>query len=232
VLLDIDCGMHRTGVLPCEEAVRLYRQIAEAKGLRAGGLHAYDGHIGDADLAERTANCDAAFAAVIELQEQLLKLGLPVPRLVAGGSPTFAIHARHTERELSPGTSVLWDFGYGEKFPDLPFEPAAVVLTRVISKPGKDRLCLDLGHKAIAAEQPPPRVRLLELPDAVAIMHSEEHLVVETPRADEFHIGQCLHGIPRHICPTVALQSEAWVVDEGVADERWPITARARRLEI
>ena len=127
---------------------------------------------------------------------------------------------------------MLWDFGYGEKFADLPFVPAAVLLTRVVSKPGQTRLCLDLGHKAVASENPHPRVRLLELPDAVAVMHSEEHLVVETPRAGDFRIGQCLHGIPRHVCPSVALHSEAWVVENGAARECWPITARARRLTV
>ena len=206
--------------------------IADTRGLRAGGLHAYDGHITEPDPAARTAQCDAGFAGVLDLRDRLTQLGLPVPALVAGGSPTFAIHARHADRELSPGTSVLWDFGYGDKFADLPFLPAAVLLTRVVSKPGQDRLCLDLGHKAIAAENPQPRVRLIELPDAVAVMHSEEHLVIETPRAGEFRIGQGLHGIPRHVCPTVALHSEAWVVENGAARERWPIAARARRLNV
>src|SRR5207237_4821328 len=128
------------------------------------------------------------------------------------------------ERECSAGTCVLWDLGYGDKFADLPFQTAAVLLTRVISKPGKNRLCLDLGHKAVAAENPPPRVRLFELPEAIAIMHSEEHLVIESPRAEEFQIGQCLHGIPHHVCATLALYNEAWVVQNGSARECWPIT--------
>ena len=232
VLLDLDCGMGRTGVAPGHEAERLYRLIAETPGLTVGGLHAYDGHIHESDLVARKAQCDAAFSGVLALRAQLLRFGLSVPRLVAGGTPTFAIHAQHADRELSPGTCVLWDFGYADIFLDLPFEVAALLLTRVVSKPGANRLCLDLGHKAVAAENPPPRVRLLELPDANAIVHSEEHFVVETPRAHEFRVGQCLHGIPRHICPTVALHSEAWVVESGAARECWPIVARARRLRI
>jgi D-serine deaminase-like pyridoxal phosphate-dependent protein len=112
------------------------------------------------------------------------------------------------------------------------FLPAALLLTRVVSKPGPTRLCLDLGHKAVAAENPHPRVRLLELPDAAAVMQSEEHLVIETPRASEFAVGDALHGIPRHICPTVALHSEATIVRAGAAAERWPILARARRLSV
>jgi D-serine deaminase-like pyridoxal phosphate-dependent protein len=227
VFLDIDCGMHRTGVAPGPEAARLYRRIEKAGGLTASGLHAYDGHLHDADLAARTALCEAAFEPVLALKAEL-----NAPVLIAGGSPTFAIHAGHSDRELSPGTTVLWDFGYGDKFPELGFLPAALVLTRVISKPESGRLCLDLGHKAIAAENPHPRVRLIELPDANAVTHSEEHLVVETPEAGRFAIGQCFYGIPRHVCPTVALYSEAWAVENGEARERWPIVARARRLTV
>ena len=231
VLLDVDCGMHRTGVAP-EAALELYSELSTSAGLRAAGLHAYDGQIHERDPAARRAQCDAAFAPVIALRSAMEKAGLPVPALVAGGTPTFPFHAAHADRECSPGTSVLWDFGYGDKFADLPFQCAAVLLTRVVSKPGPHLLCLDLGHKAVAAENPQPRVRLLELPDAIPVMHSEEHLVIETPRAAEFAVGDALHGLPRHVCPTVALHSEAVVVRGGAAVERWPITARTRRITI
>lgn len=232
VYLDVDCGMHRTGVLPGAVAIDLYRQLTITPGLRAAGLHAYDGHIHEAEVEVRRALYDEAFAPVLALRRDLEAAGLAVPVLIAGGSPTFPFHAKETDRQCSPGTTVLWDFGYGDKFVDLPFLPAAVLLTRVISKPGPNRLCLDLGHKAVAAENPHPRVRFLELPDAVAVTHSEEHLVIETPRAAEFSVGDTLHGIPRHICPTVALYNEAIVVRAGAAAECWPIAARARRLTI
>jgi D-serine deaminase-like pyridoxal phosphate-dependent protein len=232
VWLDIDCGTARTGTPPGPEADRLYHLLAQTKGLRAAGLHAYDGHLHNPDLEKRTNLCTAAFESVLQMRTRLEQAGFGAPPLIAGGTPTFAIHARHADRLLSPGTSVLWDFGYGDKFPDLPFAPAALLLTRVISKPGRNRLCLDLGHKAVAAENPHPRVRFLELPDAAAITHSEEHLVIETERAAEFRLGQTLHGIPRHVCPTVALYSEACVIEGGAARDRWPITARARRITV
>jgi D-serine deaminase-like pyridoxal phosphate-dependent protein len=232
VLLDVDCGQHRTGVPADRLAAELYRQIAATPGLRAAGLHAYDGHIHEADPALRRTQCESDFAPVTKLRSELENAGLPVPALVAGGSPTFPFHAAHADRECSPGTTVLWDFGYSDKFADLPFLPAAILLTRVVSKPAPNRLCLDLGHKAVAAENPHPRVRLLELADAQAVTHSEEHLVIETPRAAEFAVGDVLHGIPRHVCPTVALYSEATVVRAGAASACWPITARARRITI
>ncbi|MEQ1859718.1 MAG: D-TA family PLP-dependent enzyme [Chthoniobacteraceae bacterium] len=232
VFLDIDCGMHRTGVMPGPDAFALYRLLAGQPGLRAAGLHAYDGHLHQQDPAERERECEAAFEPVLALRRELEAAGLPVPVLVASGSPTFAIHAKHHDRELSPGTTVLWDFGYGDKHADLPFLPAAVLLTRVVSKPGPNRLCLDLGHKSVAAENPHPRVLLLEIPEATFAMQSEEHLVIETPRASEFVIGQPLHGIPRHVCPTVALHNEAVVIDRGAVVDRWPITARGRRITV
>ena len=232
VLLDVDCGQHRTGVAPGADALRLYRLIASSPALRPGGLHVYDGHIHQSVLAEREANCAADFAPVLAFHRELLAAGLPVPRVVAGGTPTFPIHARNPAFECSPGTCVLWDFDYAELFAELDFLVAAVVLTRVVSKPGPNRLCLDLGHKAIASEKPHPRVKFLNLPDATAIAHNEEHLVVESAEAGRLAVGDCLYGVPRHICPTVALHSEATVIRDGRATERWRITARERRLTI
>jgi D-serine deaminase-like pyridoxal phosphate-dependent protein len=232
VLLDLDTGMHRTGVEPGARAFELYQLINKLPGLRAGGLHAYDGHLSVADLAERTAKCDAAFEGVEGLKAQLECARMPVPRVVAGGTPTFPIHAKREDVECGPGTCVFWDAGYGMKLPDMDFLVAALVLTRVVSKPGANRLCLDLGHKAIAAENPHPRVRLLGLPDAKAVMHSEEHLVVETPRAGEFPVGAVFYGEPWHICPTVALHSQAVVVRANRAEARWQVVARERVLTV
>lgn len=232
VLLDLDIGQHRTGIAPDANAFELYQLLAKLPGLTPGGLHAYDGHLHSTDVAQRTAECDAAFAPVNALRRQILSDGLPVPRVVTSGTPTFAIHARRPDVECSPGTSVFWDAGYGHKVPDLNFLPAAVLLTRVVSKPTPTRLCLDLGHKAVASEMPHPRVVLLNLPDATAVVHSEEHLVVETPHAAEFKVGDVIYGIPWHICPTVALHNEVQVVRNGRVEDQWQVTARARTLTI
>jgi len=231
--VDIDCGMRRTGVPPGPRAIDLYRLLTNTPGVRALGLHAYDGHIHDRDPAARAATCEAGFKPVLALRAELEIQHLPVPRIVAGGTPTFPVHARRgNEVECSPGTCVLSDFGYSSNFPDLDFLHAALVLTRVVSKPGGNRLCLDLGHKAIASENPHPRVHLLDVPDARFVMHSEEHLVIETDLADRFDVGTPVYGVPWHVCPTVALHSDAFVVADGRAAEQWQVVGRARRLTI
>jgi len=232
VLVDVDIGQHRTGLPAGPEAVKLYHAIASLPNLKPGGLHAYDGHISDADPAVRKAACDDAFAAVAKLKSDLESAGFPVPRVVAGGSPTFPFHARRPDVECSPGTTVFWDSGYGSKLSDLDFLPAALVLTRVVSKPGANRLCLDLGHKALASEMPHPRVQFLNLPDYNALTHSEEHLVIESANAHKFKIGDCLYGVPRHICPTVALYSIATVIENHQIVGSWKVVARERRISI
>ena len=232
LFLDLDCGMHRTGVMPGPRAVELYRLLVASPGLTAAGLHAYDGHIRDADVAVRTRVCDAAFAPVRAMRDQLVEAGLPVPALVIGGTPTFPIHARRPEVECSPGTTVFWDLGSSATLPDLDFLPAVLLLTRVISRPGTNLLCLDLGHKAVASEMAPPRVELMGLPDTKAVGHSEEHLVLETDRAGEFAVGTAFYAIPWHVCPTVALHNEAVVVRNGRAGERWQVVGRARTITI
>jgi D-threonine aldolase len=195
-------------------------------------LHAYDGHIHEGDPALRERMCNEAFAPVEALAAELRAGGLAVPRIVAGGTPTFRIHARRPGVECSPGTCVLNDVGYGGKFKDLDFKIAACVLTRVISKPAANLITTDLGHKAVAAENPQPRAEFPDLPDAKLVTHSEEHLVIETSAAARMSVGDVLYAFPKHICPTVALYNEAVTVTGGRAGERWPISARARRLRI
>lgn len=230
LLIDLDVGFQRSGIAPGPAALALHRTLAASPGLRAGGLHVYDGQLQQPDRAERARAADAGFAPAGALHAELLRLGLPVPRVVCGGTPTFPIHALRPNVECSPGTCVLWDAGYRTKIPDLDFLNAAVLLTRVISRPGTNRLCLDLGHKAVASEMPHPRVLFPALPDAKPVVHSEEHLVLETPRAAEFPVGTALYGLPWHICPTTALHDKVQVVRGGRVTEQWQVAARARQL--
>ena len=92
-------------------------------------------------------------------------------------------------------------------FPDLDFLPAALVLARVVSRPGDRRLCLDLGHKAVRLREPAPaRFISSTPPSARAVAHNEEHLVVEIDSAAEWPkwapVGTAFRGtsVPRWLC--------------------------------
>ena len=223
LLIDIDCGMHRTGIMLGDRVEQLRRLIESSPHVSFAGLHVYDGHIHDASIDDRRR----AVAPVIDaIREYTQSRGETT--IIAGGTPTFPMWAADTPWECSPGTPILWDIGYGGDYDDLPFEIAAALLTRIVSKPGDGMLCFDLGHKSIAAEMPLDRRLILsKIDDAVFVGQSEEHLVVSTPRASEYSVGDAMLAFPRHICPTVARYPEAHVIQNAtVTGEKWLIAAR------
>jgi len=232
IWLDINNGMNRTGITPDDEAIRLYRMINDLPMLKSEGLHVYDGHIHEKDLAERKKICDKSFATVLRFVKELKKIGFSQVKIVVGGTPSFPIHAKRIDVESSPGTTLLWDYGYSSSFPDMQFLHAAVLIMRVISKPAEDLLCLDLGHKAVASEMPQPRVKILNIKDYTITNHSEEHMVIRTSEARKFKTGDPLFGIPWHICPTVDRHDYVTVVSNHKATGRWNVEARRRIITI
>lgn len=225
VFIDLNVGMNRTGIKPAD-ALALYALCQTLPGVRVVGLHAYDGHIHTTELPLRTQQADDTFALADGVRQAIADAHNVTLPLVMGGTPTFALHARHPDVTVSPGTFVFWDAGYSQLLPDLPFDWAAVLLMRVISVIDEQTLCLDLGHKSVAAENPLPRVVFLDQPDAVPIGQSEEHLVVRVADAHRHPPGTVWYGIPVHICPTVNLYDIVSVVVDNQCVGTWPVTAR------
>lgn len=233
VYIDLNVGMNRTGIAPGNEAIELYQECMSLKGIRPIGLHAYDGHIRMKDFEQRRKKCDEVFRIVEDTQKELGDKGFPKPVIIAGGTPTFPIYAQMKDVECSPGTFIFWDAGYERICPEQPFHAAALVISRIISMPGKNTLCLDLGHKSIAAEKElADRVRFLNAPDLKFSGHSEEHLVAEAPEGHSYKPGDVLYGLPVHICPTVALYEYASIIKNHKVAGEWRIIARDRRINV
>jgi D-serine deaminase-like pyridoxal phosphate-dependent protein len=236
VVVDLDTGQHRTGIAPGEEAIALYELLSRLPGVRPGGLHVYDGHNHQESYVERQNAATNQLRPALAVRDTLERKGLPVPRLIVGGTPTFPVYARMDlpGAELAPGTCILHDHGYGSKFADLSgFIPAALLLTRVISRPTSTRVTLDLGYKAIASDPPAgKRCILLDVPEYEALLQNEEHFVIDTAAAARFQPGDEVYAIPTHICPTVALHRFAYVIEAGAVVDRWQIVARDRMLSV
>ncbi|MEN7551802.1 D-TA family PLP-dependent enzyme [Rapidithrix thailandica] len=228
VFVDIDNGMHRTGTPPGKDALELCRFLHLSPELHFKGLHIYDGHLHQASFQKRKEACQQAFQPVQDLMEQLDKEKIPLEEVVCGGTPTFPIHAEDPSRKLSPGTPLLWDWGYANSFPDLDFQIAAVLLTRVVSKPAPHLLCLDIGYKALAAEMPHPRIYFPGLENVQFLNHSEEHMVISVENAQEISVNQVIPGYPIHICPTMALHEEVYVMENSQVVGKWQVKARNR----
>lgn len=223
--LDVNNGMNRTGILP-EKGAALYQKITQNPDLKAKGVHVYDGHIRPLELEKRVLKCNEDFRAVADMLAQIETQGMEVENLITGGSPSFYPHSLRQHTLLSPGTTLLWDLGYQKIWKESPFVQAAVLATRLISKPADHFYCFDLGHKAVASEMPLPRVKILGLEGAVHKGQSEEHLILEYKEPTNFKIGDLFYAIPYHICPTVAKYQKAYTVQDGAIGPFWEIEAR------
>jgi D-serine deaminase-like pyridoxal phosphate-dependent protein len=233
VYIDLNVGMNRTGIVPGLEALQLYIDCNALPGIKLIGLHSYDGHIHDTDLAVRTKRCNESFEPVKKLQQSIKEKGYPEPIIVAGGSPTFPIHAERKVVECSPGTFVYWDRGYSLTCAEQPFLTAALVVSRVISLPDQTKLCLDAGHKSVSAENElNKRVYFLNAPELVLVGQSEEHLVVDAGKDHHYNVGDVLYGMPYHVCPTIALYERAITIEDNKINGEWRNIARDRKINI
>ena len=231
-MVDLDVGMHRTGVL-LGEATDLYRQAAAHPHIETRGLHVYDGHDHYSDPAEREQVAQVHIDEVRGLVRHLRGEGLSVERLVGGGSFSFAYYARAEGFCGSPGTCIYWDTGYGDAMPDMPFQWAALVMGQVVDVHSDDQgqtITTDLGHKAICGDIPlAKRARLLDDPEAELVGQNEEHGVFRW-QGSLPAIGTYVLAVPGHVCPTTMRYPGSYVLDaEGQVVDYYPHTARDRQ---
>jgi len=109
--------MNRTGIPPGSAAVGLYSELCNLPGLEVVGVHAFDGHVLETDLQQRTALCEQLYEPVKQMVKEVNELYHSSLKVVLGGSPSFPVYAAHTNVECSPGTFVFWDAGYAEMLP-------------------------------------------------------------------------------------------------------------------
>ena len=227
-LVDVNSGMNRTGIEAGAEACALVDLIRKTRGVRFEGLHSYGSPPAPGGPSDREPVYRRALQTVIDARTAVEKLGVRVPRVVAGNSMDFALAATMAGiDEVSPGTWILWDKGYETLLPDH-FAYAALVVGRVISRPSPTLFAVDAGYKSVSADPAIPHAQVLTAPCSEVVGRWEEHLLVRlaTP-SPEPAVGAPAYIVPVHVCSTVNLWDEAVVVDaRGEITGRWQIAAR------
>jgi D-serine deaminase-like pyridoxal phosphate-dependent protein len=235
VFVDVNPGMNRTGIPMNDEAAVL--AVVRAAGDRFRGLHFYDGHLHDADLAARRLAIFAGYQRLLQLVDVLAAEGIATPELITAGTPAFH-HALHFDafanseafvHRISPGTVVFHDARSQLDNPDVELQPAALVLSRVISHPAADIATCDAGSKSVAAEAGDPCAFVLGNGSLQGLPPSEEHLPLHCTGALPPR-GTHLLLVPRHVCPTVNLAEQCVLIDGNAAPRIVPVTARAHEL--
>ena len=242
VFVDINPGMNRTGVEQdqTEKVLRLVHAVEEAE-LQFSGLHYYDGQLGGFDEPERTAAAHAGYDRLLKLVVAIQDSGTSVPEVITAGTPTFpcsltykGFHGAGFIHRVSPGTIVYCDAtSLAQLAAEYGYAPAALVLTRVVSRPHDGIITCDAGHKAVSADAGVPTCVIAGHPELTPLAPSEEHLpmALNRERAGP-QVGEALYLLPRHVCPTVNNFDSALLVRDGRIASVEKVTARGREAPL
>lgn len=236
VLVDVELGFGRTGVLTSDAAETLARAIAAAPALRLAGVQAYGGHLQHtADHGERLKLSRRAHAFIGEVVDRLTSIGMPPEIVTGGGTGTHAIDsAEGPFTEIQAGSYVFMDAEYRdivyEQGRDWPFGNSLFVQTAVISVNVAGSVTTDAGTKSFALNGPKPRIVTPGLTQASYDYSGDEHGRVKFgPGMTAPVLGERLECMVSHCDPTVVLYDAFHCVRGDVLVDIWPVDARGRR---
>ena len=243
LFVDVNPGMDRTGIEQHREAdvVALVRSIVDA-GLEFRGLHYYDGHIrGPADDFESERTAHRGYDRLLELVAAVERDGPRVPEVITAGTPAFPwtlsyqpFRTASFVHRASPGTLVYNDVTTLAQLPPaFGYQPAALVVSAVVSHPRAGRVTCDAGHKTVSADAGVPTCEVLGHPDYQPLKPSEEHLPIGVPDGARVpEVDARVYLLPRHVCPTVNNFDEALIVRDGKIEGVEAVTARGREAPL
>jgi len=225
LLVEIDIGMGRCGVIPGQPALQLARRIGEVKGVRFDGIQAYEGHVVyTKDARQREEQTRQAIEVAVHTRRMIESAGIPVQILSGGSSSTYQFTGTiDGVDEIQAGSYATMDWAYKEMCTE--FEIALSVMSRVISHPAPRHAVLDVGYKGLGDEFGPPRVKHM-LESDIQFRLSEEHCTGRN--VPEWRVGAAVELIPSHACTTCNLYRELHVHEQGRVVEVWPIEGSGR----
>jgi 3-hydroxy-D-aspartate aldolase len=231
IIVDIDIGLHRTGIAPGEPALRL-AQRAKAAGLTFMGLQGYAGQLQHiAGFEERKAKSLEAMKMLRDTRDLLVKNELPCPIVSGGGTGTFNIDAEaRVFTELQAGSYIFMDKQYHEvtiaNGAPMPFETSLFVQTTVISNNTAGLVTTDAGFKAFATDAGPPLLQFGAPEGASYFFFGDEQGGIFT--TTKMELGSVVVCNAPHCDPTVNLYDFYHVVEGDALIDIWPIEARGR----
>lgn len=235
LLVDIDPGIHRTGVADPQSALALAKQINAAPNLSFAGVQFYCGsqqHIEEfaarrEAIVERTDYLKGIIALLTEN-------GLAPRIITGGGTGTHSIDAElGVFNELQVGSYVFMDKQYASC--DLvgdgaqAFETSLLVDARVISANHPMLVTVDAGFKAFATEAGPPPV-VSGAPDGsqYRFMGDEHGALIPPKGVAPPALGEVVTFAAPHCDPTVNLYEAYHAVRGDTLVDIWAIEGRGR----
>ena len=232
IFVDVNSGMNRTGIR--QDHFTEILDLAVNAGSQFRGVHYYDGHIAGFGASERQNHTQEGYGHLMKIVHQFLESGLDVGEVITSGTPAAPYALSYPEfsnapftHRISPGTVVYNDMSSLEQLPGFGYQPAALVLTTVVSHPTERTVTCDAGHKSISADAGVPTCSVLGYEYLKPLKPSEEHLPIESESGEGLpKPGESLYLLPRHVCPTVNNFDEALFVVNGRVDSVQRVAAR------
>lgn len=228
VLIEIDLGMRRCGVLPGSTAVSLAREIARHPSLAFAGIMGWEGHLLTIeDPTEKRQRIADAIDGLATTQQSLIASGIPCPIVSAGGSGSFPITGTlGVATELEAGGAIFMDLFYRNKCHIEGMEFALTVLATVISRPEATRAVIDAGRKTLSPDLHLPAVK--DRTDLSVQWLSAEHGILSVEESPSPSIGEKLELIPGYGDWTTVLHDHYFVFRSNRLEAIWPLEARSR----
>lgn len=228
VLVEVDPGNGRTGVVGAEAAVAVAASAGEA-GLRVDGVFAHGGH-GYRPGAAGAAGADEV-RTLGEAASALRDAGFEAPIVSAGSTPTRHAAATGPITEIRAGTTVYGDHQQ-VVLGSIRAEDCALVIAATVVSVRDGGFVLDAGAKALTkdrAEWLPGYGSLPAWPEATIERLADYHGIVRLPAGVAGPaLGAVVAIVPNHVCPVVDVVDAFTVVLPDGATERWPVDARGR----
>ncbi|MFX0101470.1 MAG: alanine racemase [Candidatus Hodarchaeota archaeon] len=226
VLLDIDVGMGRTGVLPGAPSLEMANFVKDAPFLELVGFQVYEGHLNYLlDFDEKKTQTHDCMKLVVDTRDLLNDNDFEIDYITASGTSTSSISSQYPGiTEIQPGTYIFSDVHTQDRCPE--YEIALTILSTVNNKVGKNMYTLDMGSKSVATADGKPELR--DYPSSKMQMLNEEHGQFRAKKGDTFEIGQKIELVPAHVCPTCNLYDHYNVIKDGEFIGKWNIEARGK----
>jgi D-serine deaminase-like pyridoxal phosphate-dependent protein len=228
VLVEVDTGMHRSGVDSPQEALAVARRVQALPSLRMEGLSGYEGHCSmEMDTELRHQKQAAAMSYFVEVADLLEANGVPCPILSAAGTATAfwtGSNPRITELQLG-SYAAMDDFHY---LMEPSFKKATSAVVTVISR-RKDRVVLNLGKKTFGAADVgniPAYPRIMGFEDLKPYRFDEEHATYDADASCPLKVGDVV-GFHLGYTPFAVNYFDAYhVIEDDKVVDIWPIMPR------
>ena len=227
VLVELNTGMNRAGVLPGQPALELSRLAHETPGVRYRGLMAWEGHaVRIEDHEEKRQVIAEAIGKLLESVALCRDAGLPIDIISAGGSGTYKVTPFFEQiTEIQAGGAILSDATNRKRHVET--DPAIFLRATVTSRPEPDRILHDAGFKALPVFYGDPEP--LGLANVTDIRTSAEHgiITLNAPN-DAPAIGSGIDFLIGYGDITVFMHDVLYGVRDGVVETEWPIAGRGK----